>query len=332
MNHGKCGDPVVKVILDTDMGNDIDDALTLAMLHGMQSRGECELVGVSVCKDNVYAPKYVDAVNTFYGRSDVPIGMVKGGVTPNNRTFIKEICTAKDQGAARYPLTQSAYEDAVPMLRRTLVEAEDKNIVIVMIGFSTNMKQLFESVGDATSELDGRALFAKKVKKVYAMAGDFSASVQAKPTMGSREYNIHCDVEGAVAFFNRCPVPIDFSGYEIGSALCYPAASIEQDYRWVKHHPVAEAYCHYKPMPYDRPSWDQTTLMEAVRPGVYFDYSQAGRVEVTDEGYAIFHADVDGKHRYLKLRKDRMAAFTEDMVSLCSMENSQAVRAVTARS
>jgi hypothetical protein len=31
----------VPVIFDTDMGNDIDDALALALLHALESRGEC---------------------------------------------------------------------------------------------------------------------------------------------------------------------------------------------------------------------------------------------------------------------------------------------------
>ena len=32
------------VIFDTDMGNDVDDALALAMLHAFASRGEVQLL------------------------------------------------------------------------------------------------------------------------------------------------------------------------------------------------------------------------------------------------------------------------------------------------
>ena len=31
------------VIFDTDMGNDVDDALALAMLHALESRGETNI-------------------------------------------------------------------------------------------------------------------------------------------------------------------------------------------------------------------------------------------------------------------------------------------------
>ena len=40
----------VRVIFDTDMGNDIDDAVALAMLHSFVSRGEAELLAVTVTK------------------------------------------------------------------------------------------------------------------------------------------------------------------------------------------------------------------------------------------------------------------------------------------
>ena len=31
----------VKIIFDTDVGNDVDDVLALSVLHALQSRGEC---------------------------------------------------------------------------------------------------------------------------------------------------------------------------------------------------------------------------------------------------------------------------------------------------
>src|SRR5437870_2792604 len=79
----------VPVIFDTDMGNDVDDALALAMLHALESRGECRLIAVTLTKDNPWAAVYVDLVNTFYGRAQIPVGAVKGGVTPENSPMIQ---------------------------------------------------------------------------------------------------------------------------------------------------------------------------------------------------------------------------------------------------
>ena len=42
----------VPIIFDTDMGNDIDDALALGLIHALQSKGECKLLAVTLTKDN----------------------------------------------------------------------------------------------------------------------------------------------------------------------------------------------------------------------------------------------------------------------------------------
>ena len=77
------------IIFDTDMGNDIDDALALAMLHAFQSRHEANLIAVTVTKDNQWAVPYIDLVDTFYGRPEIPIGMVRNGKTPEPSPMIQ---------------------------------------------------------------------------------------------------------------------------------------------------------------------------------------------------------------------------------------------------
>src|SRR5215471_14087303 len=78
------------VIFDTDIGNDVDDALALAVLHALESRGECRLIAVTLTKDNPWAAPYVDLVNTFYGRAHIPVGVVKGsGITPADAPMIQ---------------------------------------------------------------------------------------------------------------------------------------------------------------------------------------------------------------------------------------------------
>src|ERR1044071_6611116 len=79
----------VPIIFDTDIGNDIDDALALAMLHAFESRGEARLLAVTITKDNRWAAPYVDVVNTFYGRARIPVGVVKNGKTPEDSRMIR---------------------------------------------------------------------------------------------------------------------------------------------------------------------------------------------------------------------------------------------------
>ena len=65
------------------MGNDVDDAMALAMIHTLETRGVCKLLAVTITKDHPKAGPFVDAINTFYNRGDIPIGVVRGGVTPD---------------------------------------------------------------------------------------------------------------------------------------------------------------------------------------------------------------------------------------------------------
>src|SRR5690349_16440183 len=133
----------VPVIFDTDMGNDVDDALALAMLHALQSRGECRLAAVTVTKDNPWSAVYVDLVNTFYGRAQIPVGMVKDGVTPEDAVMIRRPSERRrSDGSLVYPrrlASGSEAPEAVALLRRVLAAEKDGTVVIVQVGFSTNL-------------------------------------------------------------------------------------------------------------------------------------------------------------------------------------------------
>ena len=78
----------VPLIFDTDIGNDVDDVLALGVIHALQSRGECELLAVTITKDHEAAASFTDAVNTFYGRGEIPVGVCRSGVTPEQGKFI----------------------------------------------------------------------------------------------------------------------------------------------------------------------------------------------------------------------------------------------------
>ncbi len=313
------GSPV-RLVFDTDMGNDVDDALALAMIHALQSRGEAELLAVTVSKDNRYAAPFVDLVNRFYGRKEIPVGAVKDGKTPEDSAMIRVPSERRNaDGSYVYPhaLTDGREApDAVSVLRRALAQAESGSVVVVVVGFSTNLARLLASGPDRFSPLGGAQLVAEKVRLLSAMAGRFPR--------GQPEYNVKTDIPSARKVFAEWPSPIVFSGFEIGQGLLFPAASIERDFSWVSDHPVAEAYRNYMRMPYDRPSWDLTAVLYAVRPEHhYFSLSPAGHVTVDDNGQTIFNAAPDGKHRYLILGDDQKARTLEALILLASQPRSQ---------
>jgi hypothetical protein len=95
------------------------------------------------------------------------------------------------------------------------------------------------------------------------------------------------------------------SGFEIGAALRLPASSLESDFAYAPNHPVADAYRLYRPPPYDKASYDLTSVLYGVRPDAgYFDLSDEGIIQVDEEGFTHFRRVESGKYRYLRLGSD----------------------------
>jgi inosine-uridine nucleoside N-ribohydrolase len=298
----------VRLILDTDMGNDCDDALALAMIHALENRNEVRLLAVTITKDNHDAATYIDLVNNFYGRPDVPIGMVRNGKTPNDTPMLKVPVERRDaRGNFVYPRRLrdgSEAPEAVELLTRILTEQPDASVTIAQIGFSTNLARLVATPA-------GRALAARKVKALYLMAGNFQ-----KP---QPEYNVFTDAPAFHDLMKTWPTPIIFSGFEVGLVITYPFESIARDFAWTTDNPVVEAYKVYVGKPEDHPNWDSTAVLDAIRPDRgYFDLSQPGNVDLGEKNATVFTPDPTGKCRYLILKPDQVSRLRELIASLVS--------------
>ena len=295
---GLAAAPPIPVIFDTDMGNDVDDALALAMLHSLQSRGEIHLLAVTVTKHNPWAPRFVSAVNTFYGRAAIPIGMVSNGVTRDDGKYARQ---AIEKG--RYAYTDRT-SDAVELLEKTLTAQPDASVIVIQVGFSTNLARLLERPG-------GTALVAKKVKLLSLMAGDF--------TNAGPEYNVKEDVPSAKKLVAAWPTPTLWSGFEVGRTIKFPARSIEHDFAWAPRHPVVDGYKAYMKFPYDRETWDLTAVLAALRPAAgYFTLSEPGRVVVDDRGMTRLEPAAGGRDRYLTVNDQQRARVLEALIWLSS--------------
>ena len=172
------------VIFDTDMGNDVDDALALAMLHALENRGECKLIGVTLTNAHPDAVPFIHMMNRFYGRPSIPVGAamatVKGGANPGFLTPALEAAPARLR-----IMNRMATPPAVVLLRSLLAESAGK-VAIVQVGFSTNLAALLDSPADAISPLSGRELIRQKVGILSVMAGNFEAATP--------EYNVKQDI------------------------------------------------------------------------------------------------------------------------------------------
>lgn len=329
----------VNVIYDTDMWGDIDDSLALAMIHTLHDRGELNLLAVTVSSDEKWCASYVDLIDTFYGRPQIPVGIVRNGLNeekylkifspPTQYTRLLAQRKNKD-GSLVYPhrlIDGTKAPEAVSLLRKTLAAQPDGSVVIIQVGFSTNLARLLESKADAASPLNGPDLVRKKVRLLSTMAGNFAEITFQGKTIpkGIREFNLIGDVPSAQKVFSQWPTPVVASGFEIGLAMLYPSASIEHDYSYVENHPVADTYRAYceeqkrEKCPHEHATFDLTSVLYAARPDRnYFSLSSPGKITVLDDGGTRFEESADGAHRYLILSESQKARTLEAMVVLAS--------------
>ncbi len=316
--------PPVKLIFDTDVGNDVDDAMALAMIHALQSRGECELLAVTITKDNPYAAAFIDLMNTFYGRPEIPIGVVRKGVTPDDGKYLRKVATAEDNGRLRYPHKLQSGNDAreaTGLLREVLAKQADRSVVIIQVGFSTNLVRLLASGPDEHWPLGGTDLVRQKVRLLSAMAGGYTPGAVQKRF---KEYNIVTDLASSRKLFDQWPTAIVASGFEVGIAIQHPGRSMQEDYRYTAHHPLQEAYALYRGLKNDQPTWDLTSTLYAIRPDRdYFQLSEPGKILVDAEGVTSFQADPQGLHRFLKVSAEQIIRVREAQAMLCSQPNKQ---------
>lgn len=301
----------MKVIFDTDMGNDIDDALALDMLYKYADEGRIELLGITSNKEEPQSVEYLDLMNTFYGYPTIPLGRITEGADCDRvNSFTSQ--TVADHDYERTVTDCTTLPESVDRLRQLLSIQPDQSTTIIAVGFSTNLKRLLHSEGDRYSSLNGRELVARKVKLLIMMGGDF---YPADDTIA--EYNIRIDHSAAKTVFEEWPTQIVTSPFEVGNAMLYPVTSILNDFGYIAKHPLAEAYKVYKPMPYDRPMWDPSAVLYAIEPNAgYFTLSEAGRITVDEESYTHFTAEANGPHRYLSVTPEQAASARERIIEL----------------
>ena len=310
-----CKDSAVSFIMETDIGNDIDDALAMDMLYKYVDAGKIDLLATCINKEGTAPGEFIDILNTWYGHPDIPIGVIRNGADCENdgTNYAKAVVAMKDEAGnpafKRSLKDHSNLPDAHILYRKLLSKAKDHSVVIASVGFSTNLIRLLETPADEYSSLSGKDLVARKVKLLVTMAGDFE-----DPKV--HEYNVVKDIPAAKVIFEEWPTPVVTSPFEVGIRILYPASSIENDFGWAGLHPTVEAYKSYLKMPYDRPTWDPTAVLYAVEGGSWFTVSEPGFISVTDEGSTLFTPDPKGTRRYLSVTPDQAAAIRDHFIEM----------------
>ncbi len=281
----------VKVIFDSDMGPDFDDVGAITILHALAAKGECEILATMASDGYPYIAPTLEVFNRYFQKPEIPIG-VPGTDAPsfscpnhwNDSLVVKYLPAMK---------TNRDYPSATSVYRKVLALQKDRSVVIVTVGFLSNLAALLESGPDQYSELNGKELVRKKVKKWVAMAGGFPEG---------NEFNVNQHAKASLYTINNWPGPILFSGFEIGVKIMTGNKVATQG---TKGSPVqwAYQYClsnYGKKQSVNRNSWDHTAVLCAVRnPEDYFYVIGNGTFSCNPDGSNFWNPDQNSNHSFL---------------------------------
>jgi inosine-uridine nucleoside N-ribohydrolase len=294
--------PPVGIIFDAGLGNSIDEALALALLYGLDGKGEARVVSLSVSKPNLKAAALCEVIGRFYagvasgafgavGRT-LPVGLADQSTLPEDTPMLTAPLSRRDEGGK--PLYNHGIEklsdtaEIRALIRNALTAQPDQNCVVVLTGPATNLARVLDLHGI-------KDLISRKVRFLSVVGGAYPSNSDRPP-----QFNIKTDIAAAKKLFGEWPTPIVAAGDEVGASLLFPANSIEKDFAWSAAHPVVDAYHAYKPMPYDAPTCALAAVLYAVRPQAgYFKLSEPGTISVLDDGRTKFTRSPQGSHRYL---------------------------------
>ncbi|MBQ0093071.1 MAG: nucleoside hydrolase [Bacteroidales bacterium] len=291
------------VILDTDIGDSLDDLLALDILHHYCRKGRINLLAVMVNHDVPLAPQAADVFNTWYGAGQTPIGTVTNGVKDSHiwEDYAPLLCSCES-----YKRTISDYStlpDAVALYRKILAESEDKSVTILSIGFLTNISRLLESGPDEYSPLTGIDLMKRKVRSVVAMCG----------SQNEVEYNVSYDISSARNVFGKLPVAMSIVPGETRMSVL--SEEIFEHTGWAALHPVALGYTTHDETDMNM-CWDATAALAYVTG--FSDITISGPYDAAIDSKGILELtwNPNGNFRVLSLSPEQQLRNKELLLSI----------------
>lgn len=282
----------VKLIFDTDMDSDCDDVGALAMLHVLADRAEAEILATMISGPNPWSPACTDAVNTFYGRPDLPLGRYVGNIPVSPSRYARQI-------AERFPHDThdlARVPAAAPLYRQLLLAQPDASVVIVTVGDLSNLADLLRLPS-------GADVVTRKVREWVCMGGNFIGKpARDDLKLGNNNFTVNKASSHYAITHWPASVPITFVGREIGSVPSGLKAGARLA-ELPRDHIVRAAYeSYFGGAPKDRHVADQTAVLYAVRGARdYWDMESNGYMDLAPDNTFTWRYD-QNRHRYLLKR------------------------------
>lgn len=282
------GSGALKVIFDTDMNGDNDDVAAAAILHALADSGKVDILAMGVVSRCPYSPACLDAINTYYGRGDIPIGVYKGtALAKVGSRYAKEVAERcpNDIGLS------SQVPEVVGVYRRVLSGQSDGTVTMIAVGQMNNMVDLVTSPPDQYSNLSGRDLVRCKVAALFVMAPYFNERNEYQ-----RAYNFVTSPKAAREFIDKWPTKIKFGEGNLGHRH-FIGSRLGETPTGNPSRIAFEAYFAGK-TENKRHCADPTTVLYAVCGTQYFGEVGPGACDVREDGYTRWNAARDRQHFY----------------------------------
>ena len=314
----------LNIILDTDLGNSLDDVFALQTLFAYQASGECNVIGVMQSRKSEQAKRMADKLLHYYNGDNIPLGLVEG----EEEFFpITPYCQLADSlGSDGQPLFEGTgipLTDRLPawkLYRKLLSQAQDNSISIVCIGMFTNLGLLLDSEGDEYSPLTGKELIRQKVKQLDVVGGCFTELPLRFKTTGDSaeflkvEYNILGDIPLARHVIQDWPVQLNMLPVEEG--LSYPSVhdDILEMYAWQPDSPVYQIYSRYDEWEtgdLGAYMWDMVATLHTLLGEETFSCTTEGNISVDEDGRTTFVPTENGASHIICLNTTGSNTFWE---------------------
>jgi hypothetical protein len=229
----------VSVIYETDFTFDVDDVGALAVLHALADNGEAEILAISYNEVQSRAADAIDAINTWYGRGDIPVGLYdKPLAEPDyfHSFYIDSLAGMKND------ITDNMVDSSLNVYKQVLSEQPDHSVTIISVGFLNNLYDLL---------VEEPELVARKVDKLVLMGGVYYD-----------EFNFvrHDLVDQTRYVLENWPTPVIVSQEGV---YIKTGAALEDT---PEDNPVRQAYYAWFDNSFqDRSSWDQVAVLYGVR-------------------------------------------------------------------
>ena len=257
----------MKIIFDTDIAGDIDDAFAHALV---QISPEFEVLGITIADGPTELRARISCrILYLCGQEDIPVAV--GRPTRQGSTTPPQLMWGEGFDELR-PIKQSAADFIIENLRKY-----PNQVTIISVGPVTNL-------GDVISK-DPEAW--KMVKEVYSMFGSFYMGYNEGP-VPDPEWNVRADVESAKIFINS-GVPITLAGLDVTTMVKFNA---ERRLRiMMRCSPLTDALSGlYTLWSSDKPGRDPT-LFDPVAVAMAitdeFVSTRQAHVRVTDRGFTV---------------------------------------------